>query len=231
MGRVLPDHGEWWTTAWSVAKVSDGQEAIVRLRADTQVFATSCVKEFRLADDSNELVVSYSIENRETSDFNFLFKQHLAIALTPQCELAMPGGRVTPVDSAFGTVLPDDGPFDWPMADSSRGRVDLRRVLPRSSHAREFVYVSDLPAGWCGIHDVEHRASLRMRFDRQQLPFVWLFLAYGGWRGCYTVVLEPCTNMPKDLGEAVRRGQSAWLSAGGRFETRVAVALSGMDGD
>jgi hypothetical protein len=36
-GRALPDHGEWWTTAWTVAEASDGAEAVVRLVADTRI--------------------------------------------------------------------------------------------------------------------------------------------------------------------------------------------------
>jgi hypothetical protein len=55
-----------------------------------------------------------------------------------------------------------------------------------------------------------------------------LFLTYGGWRDCYTAVLEPCTNMPKDLAEAVHAGQSARLDAGDVFHTSVAVTMGGL---
>ena len=48
----------------------------------------------------------------------------------------------------------------------------------------------------------------------------------GGWRDCYTAVLEPCTNLPKDLTEAVRAGTSARLAPGETFRTSVAVALT-----
>ena len=69
-----------------------------------------------------------------------------------------------------------------------------------------------------------------MEFDAERLPFVWLFLTYGGWRDLYTAVLEPCSNMPKDLQEAVRLGQSARLEPGEEFETAVTVTLSDLDG-
>jgi hypothetical protein len=73
--------------------------------------------------------------------------------------------------------------------------------------------------------DHEAGASLRLAFDRRDFPFAWLFLSYGGWRDVYTAVLEPCTNMPKDLGEAVRAGQAACLEPGATFQTQVAVTL------
>jgi hypothetical protein len=87
------------------------------------------------------------------------------------------------------------------------------------------VYVAELPASWCGVDDVIQGASIRMQYDGRHMPFLWLFLSYGGWRDCYTVVLEPCTNMPKDLAEAVQSGQSARLDAGAVFQTSVAVTL------
>ena len=106
--------------------------------------------------------------------------------------------------------------------------MDLSQVPERSSTTREFVYVTDLAGGWCGIDDVAQGASLRMEFEARELPFLWLFLSYGGWRGCYTAVLEPCTNLPKDLVEAVRLGQSAHLPVGGIFQTTVTVTLGGL---
>ena len=68
------------------------------------------------------------------------------------------------------------------------------------------------------------------KYDLADMPFLWLFLTYGGWRGCYTAVLEPCTNMPKELAHAVRIGQSARLAPGGVFQTRVAVTLRALNG-
>lgn len=228
-GRELLDHGEWWTAPWSVAEVSDGAEAVVRLVTETRLTRARCSKEYRLGSGADTLYVSYGVESLEPEPFHYLFKVHLPIALTPACRLAAPGGRVTAVDPAFGTLLPGPGPYSWPFARGMRGaEADLRRVPEPSSGAREFVYVSDLPAGWCGVDDVQRGAAFRLRFDLGDLPFLWLFLAYGGWRGCYTAVLEPCTNMPKDLAEAVRSGRSASLVPGGRFETRVAVTLGGL---
>jgi hypothetical protein len=79
------------------------------------------------------------------------------------------------------------------------------------------------------VDDVERRASLRLEYDLADMPYLWLFLTYGGWRGCYTAVLEPCTNMPKELADAIRVGQSARLAPGGVFETRVAVTLRALN--
>ena len=88
----------------------------------------------------------------------------------------------------------------------------------------------DLPQGWCGIEDLRRCATLRMNFDVNAFPYVWLFLTYGGWRNLYTAVLEPCSNMPKQLADAVRVGQAALLMPGQEFVTTVSVTLSGPSG-
>lgn len=224
-GRELPDHGEWWTLPFEVVAAQADSSARLRLEARATAVKAACVKEFELAADTAVLTVRYSIRSEEAEPFHFLFKQHLPVSISPDCRLLLPGGRVTPVDGRFSTLLPSAQSFNWPLAEAGSRRVDLRVVPPIERQLQEFVYVESLPEGWCGVHDQSTGATLRMEYDRRHMPFVWLFLAYGGWRGLYTAVLEPCTNLPKDLGEAVRRGQSARLDPGGEFTTEVSVTL------
>lgn len=223
-GRDLPDHGEWWATAWQVAGMSAGTEQCLRLASTLSVVRSSCFKEFRLAGATLE--VRYSIRSEEPVPFHFLFKQHLPIRLTPQCRLSLPGGTARAVDPAFGSKVKTNREFNWPMAVSEGKSADLREVPPAASRQQEFLYVRDLPQPWCGVDDPGRGASIRMRFEATDLPYVWLFLTFGSWRGYYTAVLEPCTNMPKDLAQATRLGQSALLRPGEEFRTRVTVAVS-----
>ena len=224
-GRDLPDHGEWWTMAWNTEEVS---RHAVRLEARSSVIRAACSKELRLGDDQATLSVTYRVRSLEDRPFHFLFKQHLPVSLNPSCRLVLPGGLIHAVDPAFGTLLPGPGPFEWPLAAGDGTAVtDLRIVPPRSDGHREFVYVSRLPQPWCGVEDHDAGASLRMAFDARTLPFCWLFLSYGGWRDIYAAVLEPCTNCPKDLKDAVRLGQSAHLGPGEEFVTTVSVTLGG----
>lgn len=227
-GRDLPDHGEWWTMSWDATVLSMKNNAVVRLAAKSTAVKTTCVKEFSLAEDAAALVVNYQIRNDEVRPIHFLFKQHLAISITPDCRLWMPGGRVQPVDMSFSTILPEGGPFDWPFAAGQGKSVDLRTIPPAHVGSREFVYVWELPEPWCGVQDMKEGAAIRMEFDSRSYPYVWLFLTYGGWRNLYTAVLEPCTNLPKDLQEAVSRGQSARLEPGQVFETAVSVSVTGV---
>ncbi len=215
--------------AWRAVHSGSGSVARVSLTATSRILHADCLKEFVLPGDAAALTVSYRITNREPGPVHFLFKQHLPVSITPSCRLALPGGRVRAVDEAFGNLLPAPGTFNWPEAAGADGSTtDLRVIRPASTRSREFVYVSGLPAPWCAVDDRERQASIRMTFDARTLPFVWLFLSYGGWRDTYTAVLEPCTNLPKDLAEAVRLGQSARLDRDGEFATTVTITLGSL---
>lgn len=225
-GRDLPDHGEWWTLPWSVESIRDGESATLTLTAVSSIVRARCRKEFRLGAAGSTLEVRYGMRSEEKQPFHFLFKQHLPIAITPACRLLLPGGRVTPVDLQFGSLLPPTADFNWPVLESPAGPVDLRRIPSAASRLQEFIYVDRCPASWCGVVDTDAGAALRMDYDGTALPYVWLFLTYGGWRNLYTAVLEPCTNMPKDLTEAARLGQSARIEPGQEFTTFASVTLA-----
>lgn len=225
-GRDLPDHGEWWTLRWAVVREDATPSPRVVLAARSTVRRARLEKEISLDADAAAVRIRYRIVSEEPTPFHFLFKQHLPLTLGPGCRLVIPGGTVSAVDPSFGTLLAAPGPSAWPPAIRPGG--DLSLVQPAESRSREFVYLRDLAAGWCGADDPTRHASIRMHWDVGAMPYLWLFISYGGWRDVHTVVVEPCTNLPKDLGEAVRRGQSARLGPGERFETEVRVAVGAL---
>ena len=106
----------------------------------------------------------------------------------------------------------------------------MRQVPAPSSQQQEFVYVRNLPEPWCGVEDPGASAALRMDFDSSAFPYVWLFLTYGGWRDLYTAVLEPCTNMPKDLVGSGAGGPVGAAAAGTGVRYDGSVTLSGASG-
>ena len=224
-GRELPDHGEWWSRAWSWEVVDAESRLELRMRLQCESIRVSCEKIITLAADRPELTIRYRINNLEGEQIHFLFKQHLAVAVAPTDRIELPAGQMTAVDRAFSTRLGGEGPYSWPIGVGRDGSpVDIS-VLPSADQGhREFVYVSELAEGWCGVRDAEGR-RLRLRFPKEIFPHTWLFMTLGGWRGLYTVVLEPCTNKPKDLSAAIKAGQCASLPRGGVLECSVTASF------
>jgi hypothetical protein len=144
-----------------------------------------------------------------------LFKLHPAIAIKEGDTIQLSGGKTIPVDLQFSKIIDTECHFSWPFVTMKNGaKKDLRIVPSFESRLQEFVYVSEMPEGYCGIMRSEIRKELRIHFPLQTFPYCWIFMTYGGWRNHYTLVLEPCTNMPKDLASAKKLGQCAFLHAG-----------------
>lgn len=101
----------------------------------------------------------------------------------------------------------------------------MRTVPGFDAATCDFYYATDLAAGWCALTDAATRAGFGLAFDPAIFRSVWVFGAYGGWRGLYTTILEPCTGYPYQLEDAVAQGTASRLAAGATIETTVTAVL------
>lgn len=184
------------------------------------------VKWLALLSGIPQLEVRYRIVNAASESIAFLSKRHRGIGITPAHRLDLPGGVVTPVSLECGTIIGDRGPFAWPIVRDRKGCDWDLSVLPApADRHREFVYVRDFPEGWCGARNERTGSAFRLYFSPRILPSTWLFMTFGGWRHHYTVVVERCGDIRKDLTTAHRRGTCARLSSGESFTCTERAAL------
>ena len=221
-GRELPDHGELWREPFEVVQ-QDAMHIFGR-RACDSVPAT-VEKRIALMTDRPVARIAYRVTNTSDVVLRFLFKLHAAMRVEAGDELLLAGGTVTAVAPGFGP-LADAAPLAWPARRTHTGEaLDLSRVRASDEGFREFVYVSDLPAGWCGVRRRRTGSKFRLRYPRDVFSHCWLFITYGGWRGYHTVVLEPCTNWPKDLAAAAQRGRCASLGPGEWLNATIELSV------
>src|SRR5581483_7284757 len=226
-GRNLPDHGEWWSRGWEweIQEKSE-HRAVLHLWHDGAATPTRCQKWITLEPGSSELKVRYRIQHMGSGKFFFMLKENLALAVDPDHRLELPGGQMTPVDLKFSSRIGRAGSYVWPVAeDKSRRPVDLSVLPPKSEKLREYIYLYDMPDGWCGVRNAKNGHYLRLRYPRVIFPYACIFMSLGGWKNLYTVALQPCTNMPHDLSAAVQAGRCAGLDSFGVLEVEVSVEL------
>lgn len=213
-GKSYPDHGELWSIPWDVREKG---ERSLTLGTTGRVTGVRVSKKLSLS--GSELNIDYSLEHTGRKPLPSLFKLHPALAVNERCRIDLPGGVVEKVDTGFGNLLCGREKQRWPTV------VDLATCRDVSSSSNEFVYVSDLPAGVCGVTDLGVGAWIRFEYPVEVFPYCWIFMSYGGWKGHNVVVLEPCTNYPKDLHEAVARGDTAVLEPGVPLDFQVKVSV------
>jgi hypothetical protein len=226
-GHQLPDHGELWGQPWQW-ELSEESSTCIEVHLWRQCICVPALVEKRilLKDENPKLQIKYRITNISEETLYFLWKLHLAMAISPDHQLRLPGGKVIPVDLTFSSIIGDSGPFEWPMVlDKQGGYHDLSVILPKESGHKEFVYVTDLPEGWCAIKNKRNHSEFRLHFPTKVFPYLWLFITYGGWRDHYTIVLEPCTNFPKNLNNAYKNGTCGRIGGRSSLEWDINVSL------
>lgn len=215
-GEPMPDHGELWSSPWTVtASGADGEQAWVELELRPPVSATRLRKRLVLGRGA-DLRVDYEVTNQGRRDLPYLWKGHVAVAVEPGTRVSMAAGEV--LVHAFGAprVRPGGGSFRWPVATESGSTYDFRELPDTADRGvSELLMATELSEGRCGV---EHPsgAGLSLEWDRAALPSCWLFGSYGGgWRGLDVLVLEPCTGYGMSVNDGVGAGTHQILPAGG----------------
>ena len=224
-GDVYPDHGEWWTMpfSWEISTRTD-EEVTIHLWRTGVVTTTRVDRWITLRAGEPRLHLRYRIHNDGPRPLDFLWKLHPALAITPSARIELPPSHVLP--AGFFTERLDGQPFAWPQARGAGGEpVDMRVVPPPGSQATDFYYATQLQDGWCALTDGDSGTGFGLAFDPAIFRSVWVFAAYGGWRGLYMTLLEPCTGYPYQLEEAVAQGTATRLDAGATLETEVTAVL------
>ena len=99
---------------------------------------------------------------------------------------------------------------------------------PKPGAPSDIVYLTGFPEGWYEVAD-----ALRVEWDADVLPYVWMWQELGAWRDypwwgeAYVVGLEPFSSFPTNgLAEAV--GERLGTARGGQ---RQSVPVAAGDGD
>jgi hypothetical protein len=230
-GDAYPDHGEWWALpfAWEI-DTRRYHEVTVYLRRAGVVTNTLIERWITLRAGEPHFTIRYRLHNAGPQGLDFLWKLHPALAVTEHARIDLPACTVQP-EAAYNARLAPAA-FAWPQGRGQRGEaLDMRAVPPQASATYDFYYGTDLAGGWCALTDTATASGFGLAFDPQVFRSVWIFGAYGGWRGHYVTILEPCTGYPYQLETAVAQGHASQLAAGATLETTVtAVVYQGRTG-
>ena len=208
-----PDHGDFWQLVWSVEEANTEQ---IRLHA--QGFSRTLRFTKRLALEGDLLRIRYRVENTGDVPQSFLYACHPLFAVDPGDQILLPPDvRSLALDySRDGRLGVRGEMIAWP---NSPAEPYLNFAKPRDAGTAEMLYTTRLREGRCGIYRSVHCQMLLITFDTSMLPFLGVWLCYGGWPGGmgmqqYAVALEPTTSPHNTLANAQRDGGAIPLDPG-----------------
>jgi hypothetical protein len=222
-GSNYHDHGDLWIGPWEwTVERDDGDAAVVYLRRHSASLPCLMERWVSLDRDGLQLRVRYRLSNLGPRAVPFVWNVHVAHALQPRSRVHLPARTVAVVPPYAGRVEPGRGDVSWPGPD---GGGDLSLLPAPDSGLTEYFVTRDLDDGWCAVTHPVLGIGLGLAFDRSVFPRVWLFGAYGGWRGHHFLLTEPSTGDPGSLADNVAAGSAAQLAPGESLETEVVAAV------
>jgi hypothetical protein len=219
-GTQLPDHGEVWALPWE-ARLRGGQLtcAVHGIR-----LPYSLRKTVSLAD--GQLQVCYQARNHAPFPLPFQWAAHAILQINPGSRLLAPAGMHRILNAYAGNRLPDVGrQYTYPRPDSS-SPFDLSLIPERNGvGAQKYWFAGPVSEGACGLLNPATGLTTTIRFSRETLPYLGIWVNEGGWNGCYNVGIEPSTCILDDPLASAARGVEAVLPPRGELQWQITIEL------
>ena len=174
-----------------------------------------CVMTKRLEVVGDAVHVSYRLVNTGYAAFDYMWDIHMAHAIRPGSRIEVPGSP---------EWFPEE-PFPGRTGQSG---ADLMTTPEPEEAFTEWLW-SQPDDGLVAVHHPDG-SGISIAYDTAAFPYLWLWGVYGGWRGHYVLLTEPCTSRPGSLVENVERGTAARMDAGQALETEVTIRVAGRQG-
>jgi galactose mutarotase-like enzyme len=224
-GGPVPDHGDFWQIPWRLLFASDAHARMSAIGFSRPLRFTK-----KITLERNELRVAYEVVNEGSATQSFLYACHPLFAISAGDRVRLPGQiRELTLDYSKGDRLGRPGSrIDWPVTQVGV-RLDL--ALGPQSGSAEMFYSSRLTETVCGIYRKTSRHLVEVSFDAERLPYLGLWLCYGGWPGdCeepqqYAVALEPTTSPCNNLAKAQQTRTGICLNPGEKYEWEILFSV------
>ncbi len=239
-GERLPFLGEFWSQAWDSAIEEDGPDhAVVRLSCGGVITPLRIELRLELYAGESSVRAQYRLTNTGYEPVPFMWGIHPSLAVRPGARIQAPAAHCVLAEGHAELGLRSGAEFTWPDLRLPDGRtIDLSVARAPSPPSWELAFLTGLSGGWLAVTDPTTRTGFAMSFDPAILPVVWLWGVYGGWRGLYTVAIEPWTSYPARLDQAIAAGRHRTLAPGQALQTEIRFiafvglgSVSGIDAD
>lgn len=232
-GGPVPDHGDYWRLCWSILSTS-GTESVT-IAATGYSRSLYLEKDIRLQGSSLE--IRYCLRNLKETPTPFLYALHPLLAVDPGDRILLPDQvKAVRIESSRSQRLGDPGSVvDWPLPYGPGSSIDLSRTDSIDSSTAEMLYTDRMQAGWCGLYRAQSGTGIILRFNPGQLPYLGLWLCYGGWPDesrhprQYAVAFEPTVAPRGTLSDALTHNEAPLLAGYASFRFEVKLQRVGPD--
>jgi hypothetical protein len=221
-GEQYPNLGEFRSLSWTIESQSCTAATLSAFGPISPVRAEKSV----VLDTTQPLLrMSYRVRNLGPLALNFIWGTHPALQPYGEMILRIPAKTGIVGEASAPRFGAPGQRYAWPILTTGHSEEDMSRVRGREVGAYCGHYATDLEAGWYAVEDVISGDGFLVRFPADVCPYLWLWLAYGGYRGHHHIIIEPWTSYPVNLADAVRRDTSRRLAPGETFAVELCATV------
>ena len=221
----FPDHGELWSREWKVS--TEGDVLILYIEGIEADYSF----EKRIELEEATVKIHYSLNNKEDFDMPSIWSAHPLLKISEGSEIITEDFAQSVVNWASDSNIGTFGDsLSWPVIEIGGKQVDLRKVPDKSFGKTAKLFSEKLKKGVAGLYRQDWDESIVFDFDPAKVPYLGLWLCYGGWpeesdNKHYTLGIEPTTGWPDSLSEAVRWGDKRSIKANSKFEWSLDITI------
>ena len=205
----LPMYGEVASEPWRVIRTEKKPRAVtVKLQRRLPIYPLLVNKSLTLRKNESTLELNYKLSNLSDENLEYHYSGHNTLQINPHYRIILPpevkkvkrGMTITDRLGNLGDEIP------WPVTTDKDGRtVDLSKVGQPNEGTGENLYTPKLNESWAVAFNESRKEAIAFSFQADTLPYILVWINWGGYLGYYHVALEPSTGRPDNLEVAVNQ--------------------------
>ena len=194
------DHGDIWSAIFKWKKIQDG----IRLTYKDEVRHYTYVKDIRLVGEG--VKVTYNITNHAEEDLYYLWLLHMICKIEKGMYLELKEQGIQVIENASdGSCLGQEGnltPYPKVLVEGEYRHFNTLFEAPLNG-CEKYYFKHVFKEGYTRLVYPESDASIILKWDATQLPYVGVWITQGGYRGEYNCAIEPTTSYYDSVSKAI----------------------------
>jgi galactose mutarotase-like enzyme len=217
----LPMYGEVASEPWRLVRTEKKPRAVtVKLQRKLDIYPLIINKSLTLKKNEPVLELNYKLTNLSDEQLEYHYSGHNTLRINPYYRIILPP-EVTKVKRGMAITdrlgnLGDEIP--WPITTDKDGKtVDLTKVGQPCEGTGENLYTPKLKESWSAAFNESRKEAIGFSFQADVLPYILVWVNWGGYLGHYHIALEPSSGRPDNLEVAVNQWKN-YATMGPRAE-------------
>lgn len=216
----LPDHGELWSRPWNYSTNND------EINFSIQGIQFNYLFEKKIALNERKIIIDYQLTNLSLTKFSYIWSAHPLLQIEEGDEIILPK-EINNMKIFWSSYPKFKGKLTFPIFNN----IDFLKVQsPKSAFALK-LFSEKFKSGYAGLYKKDKKVSILFEFDAIKIPFLGLWLCYGGWpidqtKKHYTIAIEPTTSNNDSLRQAIKNKSAKVILPNKKIRWTIIIKIS-----